>query len=122
MSGGRDPRKGFDLLQAALQHLRDESSVRGLELVVFGQHAPQSPPSLGFSIHYTGGLPDIVEHQRTGYLAKAFETEDLAQGIAWVLAQRDSGQLGQQARERAVARFSEGVVAEGYGVVYEESR
>jgi len=167
IGGGRDPRKGFDLLQAALQHLRDESSVLGLELVVFGQRAPQSQPSLGFPIHYTGhlhddislralysaadamvvpsrqdnlpntaveahacgtpvvafntgGLPDIVEHQCTGYLAKAFETEDLAQGIAWVLAQRASGQLGQQARERAVARFSEGVVAQGYGVVYEQ--
>ena len=58
MSGGRDPRKGFDLLQAALQHLRDESSVRGLELVVFGQRTPQSPPSLGFPIHYTGHLHD----------------------------------------------------------------
>ena len=68
----------------------------------------------------TGGLPDIVEHQRTGYLAEAFDTEDLAQGIAWVLSQRDSGQLGPRARERAVERFSEGVVAEGYGVVYAE--
>jgi glycosyltransferase involved in cell wall biosynthesis len=70
----------------------------------------------------TGGLPDIVEHQCTGYLAKAFETEDLAQGVAWVLAQRDSVQLGQQARERAVARFSEGVVAAQYRVVYEMLR
>ncbi len=157
--------KGFDLLQAALQHLLDEPSVRGLELVVFGQHAPRSPPSLGFPIHYTGhlhddlslralysaadvmvipsrqdnlpntgveahacgtpvvafdtgGLPDIVEHQRTGYLAKAFETEDLAQGIAWVLAQSATGQLGQQARERAVGRFSERVVVQGYLPLY----
>ena len=59
---------------------------------------------------------------RTGYPAKAFDTEDLAKGITWVLAQRDSGELSQQARERAVERFGEGVVAEGYGVVYEESR
>jgi glycosyltransferase involved in cell wall biosynthesis len=44
----------------------------------------------------TGGLPDIVEHERTGYLAKAFESEDLAQGIAWVLAQRNSGQQAQE--------------------------
>ena len=32
-------------------------------------------PVVAFNI---GGLPDIVEHQCTGYLAKAFETEDLA--------------------------------------------
>ena len=130
MDGGRDPRKGFDLLTAAVGHLRGE--IPGLELVVFGQLAPRNPPDLGFPIHYTGylhddlslralysaadalvvpsrqdnlpntaveaqacgtpvvafnigGLPDIVEHQRTGYLAKAFETEDLAAGIRWVL-------------------------------------
>lgn len=168
MGGGRDPRKGFDLLQAALQHLCDESSVRGLELVIFGQHAPQSPPTLSFPIHYTGhlhddlslralysaadamvipsrqdnlpntcveahacgtpvvafnigGLPDIVEHQRTGYLAKAFETVDLAQGITWVLSQHSSGRLGQKARERAVERFSQSTVAEKYKRVYESA-
>jgi len=32
-----------------------------------------------------GGLPDSVEYQKTGYPAKAFETEDLARGILWVL-------------------------------------
>jgi hypothetical protein len=31
------------------------------------------------------GPPGIVEHQRTGYLAKAFDVADLAAGIAWVL-------------------------------------
>ena len=70
----------------------------------------------------TGGLPDIVEHQHTGYLAKAFETEDLAQGIVWLLAQHASGQLRQQARERAVERFGESVVAAQYRVVYEMLR
>ena len=126
--------KGFDLLLQALEHLRDDPRALGMELVVFGQRAPQSPPNLGFPIHYTGhlhddlslralysaadamvvpsrqeafgqtaseahacatpavafhtgGLPDIVEHQHTGYLAKAFDTEDLAHGIAWVLGQ-----------------------------------
>lgn len=130
MGGGRDPRKGFDHLQAALQHLRDESSVRGLELVVFGQLPPQMPPSLGFPIHYTGhlhddlslralysaadamvipsrqdnlpntgveahacgtpvvafdtgGLPDIVEHQCTGYLAKVFDVSDPPLGLLY---------------------------------------
>jgi glycosyltransferase involved in cell wall biosynthesis len=60
----------------------------------------------------TGGLPDIVAHQRTGYLAKVFEIDDLARGIAWVLAQRESGRLGEQAREQAVERFAPTVVAE----------
>ena len=56
MGGGRDPRKGFDLLATAFGHLRGE--IPGLELVVFGQLAPRNPPDLGFPIHYTGHLHD----------------------------------------------------------------
>jgi glycosyltransferase involved in cell wall biosynthesis len=29
----------------------------------------------------TGGIPDIVEHKKTGYLAKCFDTDDLLNGI-----------------------------------------
>ena len=60
MGGGRDPRKGFDLLLSALSHLRDESKVRGLELVVFGQTAPKSKRDLGFPVHYVGHLHDDI--------------------------------------------------------------
>lgn len=35
-------------------------------------------PVVGFN---TSGLPDAVEHQRTGYLANAFDPADLAAGI-----------------------------------------
>ena len=56
MGGGRDPRKGFDLLTPALVHLRGE--IPGLELVVLGQLTPRNPPDLGFPIHYTGHLQD----------------------------------------------------------------
>ena len=41
MGGGRDPRKGFDLLTAALVHLGGEFPE--LELVVFGQLTPRNP-------------------------------------------------------------------------------
>jgi hypothetical protein len=30
-----------------------------------------------------GGLPNIVQHERIGYLARAFDTEDLVTGIMW---------------------------------------
>lgn len=58
IGGGQDPRKGGDLLLAALAQLCSEPSLNGLHLVVFGQLAPQSPPQLGFPIHYTGHLHD----------------------------------------------------------------
>ena len=54
------------------------------------------------AVFHTGGLPDIVEHKRTGYLAQPFDTQDLAAGISWVLEdpQRRIG-LGHAARQRA---------------------
>ena len=58
MGGGKDPRKGGDLLLAALAQLCCEPSLHNLQLVVFGQLAPQSPPQLGFPVHYTGHLHD----------------------------------------------------------------
>ena len=165
IGGSRDPRKGFDLLQRALQHLNGE--ITALHLVVFGQSAPKEPPDFGFPVHYTGhlhddfslrvlysaadaliipsrqdnlpntgveslacgtpviafdtcGLPDIVQHQQTGYLARAFDTEELARGIQWVLADRTRhAVLSANARRDAVARFSYPVVAEQYLRVYQ---
>jgi len=58
IDGGRAPRKGFDLLIKALNHLQDE--VKDLELVVFGQHAPERPKKLGLPQHYTGHLYDDI--------------------------------------------------------------
>ena len=162
---GNDPNKGFDLLRDTLAHLRGE--VAGLELVIFGQHPPQTPPDLGFPAHYTGhlhddislrllynaadllvipsrlenlpntgveahacgtpvvafnigGLPDIVEHLRTGYLAAPYDTVDLAQGIKWVLENQGAGSLGRQARARAVERFDGLVVAQQYIETYKQ--
>ena len=83
----------------------------GLEAQVCGT------PVVAFKV---GGLLDIVDHQQTGYLATPFDTYDLAAGIQWVLAQRHTGHLGQQARDRAVERFSYPVVAKQYRAVYQK--
>ena len=58
IGGGKDPRKGVDFLLSSLAHLCNEPSLQSLQLVVFGQLAPQSPPYLGFPVHYTGHLHD----------------------------------------------------------------
>jgi glycosyltransferase involved in cell wall biosynthesis len=110
-------------------HLHDDFSLRARysaadALVVpsrqeaFGQTASEAQacgtPVVAFNI---GGLPDIVEHHRTGYLAKAFDVADLAAGIAWVLGE----DLRQASREQVVERFSNAVVAEQYRAVYERA-
>jgi glycosyltransferase involved in cell wall biosynthesis len=73
-------------------------------------------PVVAFDI---GGLPDIVVHRESGWLAKAFDTADLAAGIQWVI--EDAGRrarLGESARGFALERYSELVIARRYMDVY----
>lgn len=164
VGGGRDPRKGFDLLVAALHQLRHKRT--DVELVVFGQSAPRNAVNLPYPIHYAGrvhddaalqllysaadavlvpsrleafgqtaseahacgtpvvafdigGLPDIVEHGRTGYLAKPYDTGELADGIEQVL--NSTGQdsaMRRAARNRAETLWTASVVARQYLAVY----
>jgi len=58
IGGGDDPRKGYDLLIAALQIIKNE--IPRLELVVFGQSAPRYVDGFGFKIHYVGHLYDDI--------------------------------------------------------------
>ncbi|QWE24995.1 glycosyltransferase family 4 protein [Polynucleobacter sp. AP-Elch-400A-B2] len=58
MGGGQDERKGFDLLLGALAQIRDNSSIKNLEIVVFGERTPKNPPNLGFPVRYIGHLQD----------------------------------------------------------------
>lgn len=69
----------------------------------------------------SGGPREIVQHKRTGYLAKPFDPEDLARGLDWCLgAVALSGQLGEAARARAQRKYDIGVVAERYIDLYRE--
>lgn len=67
----------------------------------------------------TGGLPDMVEHRSTGYLAQPNDPQDLAAGIAWVLDDRLRLQiLGEAARTRAEQLWNPARVASLYLEVY----
>lgn len=165
IGGSRDPRKGWDLLEAALRQLAQ--SHPQLQAVVFGQSQPADAPRLGMPVHYMGslqddqslallysaadvmvvpsrmdnlpqtateaqscgvpvvgfntsGLPDAVEHQRTGYLANAFDPADLAAGIGWVLEDSERRKfLGRQARMRAEELWNPHRIALIYTALYE---
>ncbi len=89
----------------------------------FGQTASEALacgcPVVAFA---TTGLLDVVEHKETGYLASAYELDELAEGIYWVL--EDSGRrmkLGIAARERAVRLWSPQVVIPQYIQVYKQA-
>ena len=69
-----------------------------------------------------GGLPDIVEHRRTGYLATAGSTEELAVGLIEALEDARGDDLwGQAARERALATWSGPAVVHQYLDVYQQA-
>ncbi len=61
MSSTSDPRKGFHLLQPALQQLAQRPGINGTtELLVFGASEPANPPDFGLPARYLGSFHDEV--------------------------------------------------------------
>ena len=61
----------------------------------------------------------MIDHQGNGYLAQAYNTEDLAAGIEWVLGELDrSRELRVAARKKALDSFDYPVVASRYIELY----
>jgi len=66
-----------------------------------------------------GGLPDIVEHHATGFLAPQGDTDALADGIVQAIGDaRGDNVWGGQARDRALATWSGPEVVRQYLEVY----
>jgi glycosyltransferase involved in cell wall biosynthesis len=86
----------------------------------FGQTATEAmacgTPVVAFA---TTGLLDIVDHQINGYLAKPFDTNDLANGIDWVLNAKNYEQLCENAREKVMNTFDSRLVAKQYIDLYQ---
>jgi glycosyltransferase involved in cell wall biosynthesis len=69
-----------------------------------------------------GGLPDIVAHQETGYLAPPDDLESLAQGLVDAISQAQAGdRWGAAARSRALSTWSGPVVAQQYLDAYAQA-
>jgi glycosyltransferase involved in cell wall biosynthesis len=168
MNAASDVRKGFHLLQPALQRLCQSGRGDRVEIIIVGSSQPENHIDLGFKTHYLGklsgdtslaqvyaaadvfvapslqdnlpntvmeaiacgtpcvafkigGMPDMIEHQKNGYLVQPFEVEDLAKGIAWVLEDRERHQkLGDRAREKAEQEFTLELQARRYASLYTE--
>lgn len=69
------------------------------------------------------GLPDVVDHRMTGYLAEPYQIDDLARGIAWVVSDKTvNATLGLAARRKAEALWSASSVVPAYLAAYEAAR
>lgn len=70
---------------------------------------------------HVGGMSDMIEHQRNGYLARPYEIEDLTYGIEWVLSDEKRWQaLSQQARQKVENEFDIERVVRRYVDLYQE--
>jgi glycosyltransferase involved in cell wall biosynthesis len=73
-------------------------------------------PCVAFDI---GGMPDMIEHRRNGFLARPFDAADLADGLNWVLADEARWRaLGIRAREKTVEEFEMSRVAHRHLELY----
>jgi glycosyltransferase involved in cell wall biosynthesis len=67
----------------------------------------------------TGGIPDMVQHQKNGYLAKYKDADDFMAGISWVYQHPNKETLNEQARQTVMENFSEKVIAAKHVALYE---
>lgn len=74
-------------------------------------------PVVAFDV---GGNGDMIEHQQNGYLAQPLDTQDLAQGIDWVLNNANYQQLCECARQKVLQQFDSKLVAKQYIALYQD--
>ena len=151
VAAAHDHRKGFDLLQLALQKLRG-TLPPDTRLVVFGSDGPQSHRDLGMKTHYmgtirdettlaqlyaaanvfvlpsrqdnlpntavealacgtpcvafdVGGVRELIAPEQTGWLARPFDTDELARGVVWTVAREREAELAAASRRKAELEF-----------------
>lgn len=95
----------------ALTSLQDNLPNTGVEALACGT------PVVAFDV---GGLADIVDHRQNGYLAKAFDTTDLASGFEWVLDPARRLMLSASARAKAMSAFSAPLIAQRHLALYQQ--
>jgi glycosyltransferase involved in cell wall biosynthesis len=73
-------------------------------------------PVVAFNI---GGMPDMIEHRKNGYLAQPFDYNDLAQGIFWVISENNcESSLSLNARTKVLKNFDQNKIAQKYELLY----
>lgn len=73
-------------------------------------------PVVGFR---TGGIPEMIVHKQSGYIAAYESVEDLMKGIYWVLFEADRRELAMTSIAKVKACYSEEKVARQYMKCYD---
>ncbi|AGB28468.1 glycosyltransferase [Prevotella dentalis DSM 3688] len=111
-----DERKIVDVYNAAdvfvLPSLEDNLPNTIMEAMACGV------PCVGFKV---GGIPEMIDHRRNGYVAAFRDAADLAAGIRWVLGEADYADLQRQALSKVAASYSQRSVAMRYIEVYNQA-
>ncbi len=111
-----DERKIVDVYNAAdvfvLPSLEDNLPNTIMEAMACGV------PCVGFKV---GGIPEMIDHRRNGYVAAFRDAADLAAGIRWVLGEADYAELRRQALSKVAASYSQRSVAMRYIEVYNQA-
>lgn len=75
-------------------------------------------PVIGFRI---GGVPEMVEHEKSGYLSEVRNALSLSTGIYETLFVNDAPKMGESARNKVLESYSEDTVARQYIEVYRKA-
>lgn len=132
--GGTKPKESrqFGFKTHYLGHLHDEISLITLYSAADVMVVPSLQENLSNAIMESlscgtpvvafqiGGNGDMIEHQTNGYLAKAFDTVDLAKGVEWVLRNPQYQHLCTNARNTITKAFDSKIVAEQYISLYND--
>lgn len=74
-------------------------------------------PCVSFRV---GGIPDLIQHRENGYMAEPYETEDLSNGIAFVLDDKERWEkMSMMARSSMKEKCDIKVVVKQYRKLYE---
>ena len=76
-------------------------------------------PCVGFDV---GGIPEMIDHRKNGYVAERFSVEDFAEGLRWVIESEVQSGLRREARAKVQQEFELDTITQRYLECYRDAR
>ena len=74
-------------------------------------------PVVAFNI---GGIPDMIRHKKTGYLAEYKNSQSLAEGISWIIKNKNLINISYDCRKEALEKYPLELQAKNYLTIYQK--